>query len=200
MYRVIPFQPHRLYIQPAARHVANTTCADEWYDPIYGTKCSGDDSSPSSPGEGLAPLDATDTNIQRVALRPMAADCRRYRGVQYFGLYHSTTQVQHPTWRAAGCRPYNTLVTNTIYFACLMSVLRSKKCENIVHCRRGSNVPCFPYFRTQINHQNIKKNHGDNLGWVPGVSPWGYFCLDFFAFCASIRFSRSAAQRYWARF
>ena len=44
-------------------------------------KCSGDDSSPSSPGEGLAPWDATDTNVQRVALRPMAADCRRYSGV-----------------------------------------------------------------------------------------------------------------------
>ena len=42
------------------------------------TQCSGDDSSPASTGEGLAPLDVWNTNIQRVALRPMAADCRRY--------------------------------------------------------------------------------------------------------------------------
>ena len=63
VYRVIPFQPHRLYIQPAARHVANTTCADEWYDPIYGTKCSGVDPTPSSPTGGLAPWNDADTNV-----------------------------------------------------------------------------------------------------------------------------------------
>ena len=34
------------------------------------TQCSGDDSSPASTGEGLAPLDVWNTNIQRVALRP----------------------------------------------------------------------------------------------------------------------------------
>ena len=33
-------------------------------------QCSGDDSSPASPAEGLAPLDVWNTNIQRVALRP----------------------------------------------------------------------------------------------------------------------------------
>ena len=83
--------PHRFNTQPAARYVANITCADEWYDPIYGTKCSGVDPTPSSPGEGLAPWDATDTNVQRVALRPMAADCRRYSGV-----YHVLGGTIHP--------------------------------------------------------------------------------------------------------
>ena len=33
-------------------------------------QCSGVDPTPSSPGEGLAPWDAMDTNVQRVALRP----------------------------------------------------------------------------------------------------------------------------------
>ena len=44
--------PHRFNTQPAARYVANITCADEWYDPIYGTKCSGVDPTPSSPARG----------------------------------------------------------------------------------------------------------------------------------------------------
>ena len=44
----------------------------------YTEQCSGDDSSPR---QGLAPLDVTNTNVQR--LRPggrMAAGCRRYSG------------------------------------------------------------------------------------------------------------------------
>ena len=50
-------------------------------------------------------------------------------GVPYFGWYHSTPQVKHPTWRAAGCRPYDAFVTNTVYFTCLMSVYRFEKWE-----------------------------------------------------------------------
>ncbi len=68
----------------------------------YTEQCSGDDSSPSSPGEGLAPLDDTDRNVPRfrpcgrlVVLRAAnqnqliaggnhtiipSADCRRYSG------------------------------------------------------------------------------------------------------------------------
>ena len=40
-------------------------------------------------------------------------------GVPCFGLYHSTAQVKHPTWRAAGCRPYIKTVTNTVYLTCI---------------------------------------------------------------------------------
>ena len=38
--------------QSAARHVAIIICDDEWYYPIYGTKCSGVDPTPSSPARG----------------------------------------------------------------------------------------------------------------------------------------------------
>ena len=36
---------------------------------------------------------------------------------------------------------YDTFIKNTLYFTCLMSVLRFEKCENMVHYRRGGNLP-----------------------------------------------------------
>ncbi len=56
-------------------------------------QCSGDDSSPLQPWQGLAPLDVTDTNVQRVALRPMAADCRRYTRYVNGRPFHFVTKM-----------------------------------------------------------------------------------------------------------
>ena len=87
-----------LYLLPMLLLYTNLPPATSRIQPVrlngmtqYTEQCSGDDSSPSSPGEGLAPWDATDTNVQRVALRPMAADCRRYSGV-----YHVLGGTIHP--------------------------------------------------------------------------------------------------------
>ena len=42
-------------------------------------------------------------------------------------------QVIHPTWRAAGCRPYDTFVSYYRLFDASIIVLRFEKCENVVH-------------------------------------------------------------------
>ena len=73
-------------------------------------------------------------------------------GVPCFGWYHSTAQVIRPTWRAAGCRPYDTFVINTVYFTCLMSIFRSKNVKNDVRCRPYGNVLCFRILRLQIGN------------------------------------------------
>ena len=52
----------------------------------------------SSPGEGLAPLDDSNTNVPRTpALRPVGGRLPPLQWViPYFGSYHSTTQVEYP--------------------------------------------------------------------------------------------------------
>ena len=80
------------------------------------TQCSGDDSSPSSPAEGLAPLDVTNTNVPR--FRPSGPVGGRFAaatvGVPFLGRYHSPPQVIHLTWRAADCRPYGIVHCDTV--------------------------------------------------------------------------------------
>ena len=73
------FRPCGRMAADCRRYSGGTTFRVVPFTP-YTEQCSGVDPTPSSPGEGLAPWDTTDTNIQRVALRPMAADCRRYSG------------------------------------------------------------------------------------------------------------------------
>ena len=80
---VFIFQQKRNFLSPRTPidHTPSGGAAAyiEWYYLIYGTQCSGDDSSPLQPRQGLAPLDGTDTNVPR--FRPygrLAADCRRY--------------------------------------------------------------------------------------------------------------------------
>ena len=53
-------------------------------------------------------------------------------GVPCFGLYHSTAQVKHPTWRAAGSRPYDKFVQKYHVFNVSITVLRSKNMKNVV--------------------------------------------------------------------
>ena len=59
---------------------------------------------------------------------------RRYI-VPYMGAYHLPAQVVFDTWRAADCRPYNTFVSYFRIFDVSITVLRFKKCENMVRCR-----------------------------------------------------------------
>ena len=112
----------------AARHVANTTCVGEWYNPIYGTNVAAMIHRHSSPGEGLAPLQiqpvwlngTTPYNDKRFCVGRYKYKCTTVPalragwrqiaaatlGVPCFGWYHSPPQVIHPTWRAANSRPY----------------------------------------------------------------------------------------------
>ena len=64
-------------------------------------------------------------------------------GVPCIGSYRSTPQVICPTWRAAGCRPYSKIVTNTVYLTYQMSVLCSKYAKNVVRYRRGGKYNPF---------------------------------------------------------
>ena len=80
-------------------------------------------------------LVVTNSNVPRMALRPMAADCRRYSAWyhsppqvvfgtymaadcrRYIAWYHPPSQVIFGTWRAASSRPYwrNTIHPHRLY-------------------------------------------------------------------------------------
>ena len=97
----------------------------------------------SSPGQGLAPWDVTDTNVQRVALRPMAADCRRYSGGTIFRVIPFTPTGS--TSNVAGGRlpPLRYICYKYRVFNVSIHVLRFGKCE-----KRGTLPPL---------HQNCHK-------------------------------------------
>ena len=66
-------------------------------------------------------------------------------GVPRIKVYRPPPQVIHPTWRAADCRPYIKIVIDTVYLTYLVPVLRSKNVKNVVHYRRGGNLPPATY-------------------------------------------------------
>ena len=116
-------------------------------------------------------LVVTNSNVPRMALRPMAADCRRYIAWyhsppqvvfgtymaadcrRYIAWYHPPSQVIFGTWRAASSRPYwrNTIHPHRLYIP-----------------RRGGRLPplrqCTTFFtfyerKTGIECVNIPPIH-----------------------------------------
>ena len=88
------------------------------------TQCSGDDSSPSSPGEGLAPLDVTNTNVPR--FRPSGPVGGRLPPLQW-GYHVSGATIQpHRLYIQRGGRqiaaPTYTSVSDTIPFTRVICV------------------------------------------------------------------------------
>ena len=163
-------QPHRLYSIRggrliAARHVGCITCVVEWYPPKRGTPhCSGGNLPPPGPqGRNRGTFLSVKTNgktfiivwgntIQQNGLylprcQPLAGAGWRWVNaatfIPYIGFYHSPAQVVFATWRAADCRPYIKIVTNTAFFAHLIWVSYSGNSKNVIYCSSGRQI-CRP--------------------------------------------------------
>ena len=119
--------------------VTNITCFVEWNHPIQRKTFF----------VGRYECKRTTIPALRAGWRQIAAATV---GVPYFGWYHSTAQVIRPTWRAAGCRPYNTFVPYYRIFNASIAVWRSENAKN-----DNLSVPQIPASR---NRRHGAVGHG----------------------------------------
>ena len=130
----------------------------------YTEQCSGDDSSPSSPGEGLAPWDAMDTNVQRVALRPMAAGCRRY--TRYVsGKLNVAAMIHRHSSPGEGLVPWDAMDTNVQRVALRPMVVLRAANQNLLIARGNHTIipsaGCRRYSRFERKHEPPSPIMGD---------------------------------------
>ena len=135
--------------------------------------------------KNVFPFTVTNTNVQR--LRPCGPVGGRLPplqwGVPHFGWYHLPPQVIHPTWRAAGSRPYDTFVTNTVYFTRLSLFCVSKNIKNMVHYRRGGNLPPATWQLQPVGVNGITPRYVIPTVVSRGIFPSGKFYLVLVLFC-----------------
>ena len=118
---VFIFQQKRNFLSPRTPidHTPSGGAAAyiEWYYLIYGTQCSGDDSSPLQLRLGLAPLDDTNTNVPR--FRPSGPGGGRLPPLQWGVPYLGCTIQRHRLYIQRGGRQIAAPTIHLLQIPCI---------------------------------------------------------------------------------